>query len=146
MTYEIEIMTCNPLERFWLIPRRMVISTLRIVPSPKQRFEVLEVLLSVLGPTEIQPGCLSCCVYEEKGPDHAVVFGAHWETEEALHEHICSDFYRRLLVACELSKRPPEVCFHHVSATQGMDLIEQLRGRGGECLPATPEAPAGKGI
>jgi len=113
----------------------MVISTLRIVPSPKQRSEVLEVLISVLGPTEIQPGCLSCCVYEEKGPDHAVVFGAHWETEEALHEHICSDFYRRLLVACELSKRPPEVCFHHVSATQGMDLIEQLRGRGGEWSP-----------
>ena len=113
----------------------MVISTLRIVPSPKQRSEVLEVLLSVRGPTEIQPGCLSCCVYEEKGPDHAVVFCAHWETEVALHEHICSDFYRRLLVACELSKRPPEVCFHHVSATQGMDLIEQLRGRGGEWFP-----------
>ena len=95
-----------------------------------------------LGATEIQPGCLSCCVYEEKGPDHAVVFGAHWETEEALHEHICSDFYRRLLVACELSNRPPEVFFHQVSATQGMDLIQQLRGRGGERLPATPEAPA----
>ena len=120
----------------------MVISTLRIVPSPKQRSEVLEVLLSVRGPTEIQPGCLSCGVYEEKGPDHAVVFRAHWETESALHEHICSDFYPRLLAACELSNRPPEVCFHHVSATQGMDLIEQLRGRGGECLPATPEAPA----
>jgi quinol monooxygenase YgiN len=120
----------------------MVISTLRIVPSPKQRSEVLEILLSVLGPTEIQPGCLSCGVSEEKRPDHAVVFWAHWETKSALHEHICSDFYRRLLVACELSKRPPEVCFHHVSATQGMDLIEQLRGRGGEYLPATPETPA----
>jgi len=122
--------------------RLMVISTLRIVPSPKQRSEVLEILLSVLGPTEIQPGCLSCGVYEEKGPDHAVLFRAHWETELALHEHICSDFYPRLLVACELSNRPPEVCFHHVSTTQGMDLIEQLRGRGGECLPATPNAPA----
>ena len=120
----------------------MVISTLRIVPSPKQHSEVLEILLSVLGPTEIQPGCLSCGVSEEKRPDHAVVFWAHWETESALHEHICSEFYPRLLVACELSKQPPEVCFHHVSATQGVDLIEQLRGRGGEYLPASPETPA----
>ena len=120
----------------------MIISTLRIVPSPKQHSAVLEILLSVLGSTEIQPGCLSCGVYEEKGPERAVVFRAHWETESALHKHICSDFYPRLLIACELSNRPPEVCFHHVSATQGMDLIEQLRGRGGECLPATPEAPA----
>ena len=122
----------------------MVISTLRIVPSPKQHSEVLEILLSVLGPTETQPGCLSCGVYEERGLEHAVVFRAHWETESALHEHICSDFYPRLLVACELSNHPPEVCFHHVSATQGIDLIQQLRGRGGERLPAIPEAPPRK--
>jgi quinol monooxygenase YgiN len=120
----------------------VVISTLRIVPSPKQRSEVLEVLLSVRGPTEIQPGCLSCCVYEEKGPDHAVVFCAHWETEVALHEHICSESYRRLLVACELSNHPPEVCFHHVSATQGIDLVKQLRGYDTESPAAIPEAPA----
>ena len=110
----------------------MVISTLRIVPSPKQRSEVLEILLSVLGPTETQPGCLSCGVYEEKGPDHAVVFGAHWETEEALHEHIRSDFYPRVLAACELSNRPPEFCFHHISRTQGMELIHHVRGGSGE--------------
>jgi quinol monooxygenase YgiN len=120
----------------------VVISTLRIVPSPKQRSEVLEILLSILGPTEIQPGCLSCCVCEEKGPDHAVVFRAHWETEVALHEHICSEFYRRLLVACEFSNHPPEVCFHHVSATQGIDLVKQLRGRDTESPAAIPEAPA----
>jgi quinol monooxygenase YgiN len=120
----------------------MVISTLRIVPSAKQRSEVLEILLSVLGPTEIQPGCLSCRVYEEKGPDHALVFAAHWETEVALHEHICSDFYRRLLVACELSNRPPEVCFHQASATQGIDLVEQLRGGDTESPATIPEAPA----
>ena len=142
MTYAPALLPHSALERLWLRLVPMVISTLRIVPSSKQHSAVLETLLSVLGPTEIQPGCLSCSVYEEKGPDHAVVFGAQWETESALHEHICSDFYRRLLVACELSKRPPEVCFHHVSATQRMDLIQQLRGRGGECLPATPEAPA----
>jgi quinol monooxygenase YgiN len=120
----------------------MVISTLRIVPSPKQHSEVREILLSVLGPTEIQLGCLSCAVYEEKGPDHAVMFRAHWETESALHEHICSEFYRRLLVACELSNRPPEVCFHHVCATQGIDLVEQLRRRDTESPAAFPEAPA----
>jgi quinol monooxygenase YgiN len=119
------------------MPRPVVISTLRIVPSPKQHSEVLEILLSVLGPTEIQPGCLSCCVYEERGPDHSVVFRAHWKTAAALREHILSDLYPSLLAACELSSQPPEVCFHHVSKTQGMDLIRQLRGRGEERLPAT---------
>jgi quinol monooxygenase YgiN len=113
----------------------MVISTLRFVPSPKRHKEMLEILRSVLGPTEIQPGCMSCHIYEEEGPDQATLFCAHWETEAALTEHIRSEHYRRVLAACELSSRPPEFSFHHVSKTQGMDLIRQLRGCGGEPSP-----------
>ena len=119
----------------WLTSGHMVISTLRIVPSPKHRSEVLEILRSVQGPTETQPGCLSYCIYEEEGPDQATLLCGRWETEAALREHIRSEFFRRLLVACELSTRPPEVCFHHVSATQGIELIQQLRGCGGEASP-----------
>ncbi len=102
------------------------------MPSLKQHLELLEILRSVLGPTEAHPGCLSCHIYKEESPNHATVFCAHWETEAALQEHIRSDFYRRILVACELSSRPPEFCFHHVSRTQGIDLIRELRGCGGE--------------
>jgi quinol monooxygenase YgiN len=113
----------------------MVISTLTLVPAPKRHPEVLEILRSVVGPTAIQPGCLTCRVSEESGPDHAVVFRAHWKNSAALREHILSDLYSNLLAACELSSQPPEFRFHHVSRTQGMDLIEQLRDRGGEALP-----------
>ena len=40
-----------------------------------------------------------------------------------------------LVKGCWRKLQPPEVCFHHVSATQGMDLIQQLRGCGGEASP-----------
>ena len=113
----------------------MVISTLRIVPSPKQHFEVLEILRSVLGPTETQPGCLSCRIYEEDGPDQATVLCGHWKTSAALQEHILSDLYLRVLAACELSDQPPEFCFHHVSKTQGIDLVHKLRGCSAEQSP-----------
>jgi quinol monooxygenase YgiN len=110
----------------------MVISILKFVPSRKRHAEVLEILRSVLGPTETQPGCLSCHIYEESGPERATVLCEHWETEAALQEHIRSDLYLRILAACELSNRPPEFSFHHVSRTQGMDLIQQVRGCSGE--------------
>jgi quinol monooxygenase YgiN len=113
----------------------MVISTLRFLPAPKQHSEVLEVLRSVLGPTETQPGCLSCHIYEEVGPEEATVFCGQWETESALQEHIRSDLYLRVLSACELSNRSPEFCFHHVSRTQGMELIHKVRGCQGEESP-----------
>ena len=106
----------------------MVISTLRFVPSPQQHSEVLEILRSVVGPAESQPGCLNCSIYEEDGPDRATVLCGHWKTSAALREHIISDLYLRVLAACELSNQPPKFCFHHVSKTEGMDLIQRLRG------------------
>lgn len=106
----------------------MVISTLRIVPPLKQHAEALEVLRSVLGPTGTQTGCLSCHIYEEDGPDQATVLCGHWDTEAALREHIRSRLYLRILAASELSTQPPEFSFHHVSKTQGMELVQQLRG------------------
>jgi quinol monooxygenase YgiN len=107
----------------------VVISTLRFVPSAKHRSEVLEILRSITGPAESQPGCLSCRICLEDGPEQAtVLLCGQWETEAALQEHIRSKLYLRLLAATELSNQPPEFCFHHISKTQGMDLIRKLRG------------------
>ena len=117
------------------MPSGMVISTLRFVTSPRRHSEVLEILRSVLGPAASQPGCLSCHIYEEDGPDQATVLCGHWNTAAALQEHILSDLYLRILAACELSNRPPEFCFHHVSKTQGIDLVHELRGHSGEQSP-----------
>ncbi|MHC1767725.1 MAG: putative quinol monooxygenase [Verrucomicrobiia bacterium] len=115
----------------------MVVSTLRFLTAPKQHAQVLEILRSVLGPTATQPGCLSCRIYEEYGAEESIVYCQSWESEAALHEHIRSDLYLALLAACELSNRAPEFGFHHVSRTQGMDLIHQLRGCSGESSPSS---------
>jgi quinol monooxygenase YgiN len=115
----------------------MLISTLRFVPSVKRHSEVLEILRSVVGPAESQQGCLSCHIYEEDGPDQATVLCGHWKTPAALHEHILSDLYLSVLAACELSDQPPEFCFHHVSRTQGIDLVHKLRGRSAEQSPSS---------
>jgi quinol monooxygenase YgiN len=118
----------------------MMISMLRFLPSPMRHSEVLEILRSVAGPAESQPGCLSCRIYEEDGPDQAIVLCEHWKTTAALREHICSELYLRVLATCELSSQPPDFCFHHVSKTQGMDLVKQLRGGGGEPLPVARQS------
>lgn len=119
----------------------VVVSTLRIVPLPKQRFEVLEILRSVQGPTLAHPGCQGCRIYEEQGPEHSILLCGLWESETALHEHIRSGFYRRVLSAVELSSRAPEVCFHHVSATEGMELIEKLRSGCGDAEAVSSATP-----
>jgi len=105
----------------------MVISILRIFPSHEQRRQLLGLLRSVQGPTQAQPKCLSSRIYEEDGYESAVLYLEQWDSEPALQQHISSDLYRRVLAAVELSSRSPEVAFHAVSGTSGMDLIESLR-------------------
>jgi quinol monooxygenase YgiN len=106
----------------------IIVGTLKIVPLPDRRGEVLEILRSVQGPMLAEPGCTGCHIYEEPGPEEAVVLVERWESDAALQTHIRSEAYRRILGAIELSGAAPEICFDHVSVSEGMEKIEQARG------------------
>jgi quinol monooxygenase YgiN len=108
----------------------MIVGTLRILPAPDRRAEILEVLRAIQGPVGAQPGCVACHIYEEQGAEPAVVLVERWESQAALEAHLRSETYRRILGAIELSGSPPEVCFDTVSASEGIDLIERLRKPG----------------
>lgn len=110
----------------------MIVGTLRILPAPDRRAEILEVFRAIQGPVLAQPGCAACHIYEEQGSEQAVVLVERWESQAALETHLRSETYRRILGAIELSGGPPEVCFDYVSATEGMGLIERSRKPGGQ--------------
>jgi quinol monooxygenase YgiN len=106
----------------------MIVGTVRILPPANRRDEVLELLHSIQGPVMAQKGCAACHIYEEHAPEDAVVLVEQWDSAEALDEHLRSEAYRRILVALELSGSPPEVRFDHVTATEGIELVERSRG------------------
>ena len=106
----------------------VVISTLRIFPAREQRRQLLGILRSVQGPTRVQPHCLSCRLYEEDGSEEAVLYLELWDSKPEFQSHVRSDLYRRVLAAVELSCAAPEFAFHDVSATKGLELVEELRG------------------
>jgi quinol monooxygenase YgiN len=103
----------------------MVTGTIRFHPSETQRPQVLEILRSVQGPVSAEPGCRGFEILEEPAPGAAIVLVERWESSPALMEHLRSDHYRRILVACELSTGPPAIRFEHVTATEGIELIER---------------------
>ena len=109
----------------------MIVGTLRILPAPDRRAEILEVFRAVQGPVRAQPGCIACHIYEEQGADEAIVLVERWESQETLEAHLRSEAYRRILGAIELSGAPPDLRFEYVSATEGMELIERSRKPGG---------------
>lgn len=109
----------------------MIVGTLRLLPAPNRRAEVIAILRTVQGPVLAQPGCGAFQIFEEQAPERAVVLVERWESEEALQTHLRSENYRRILGAIELSRGQPELRFDYVSATEGMDLVERSRRPGG---------------
>lgn len=108
----------------------MIVGTVRIVPEGKRAAEVMELLRSIAGPVRAVRGCLSLDIYEECGPDQAIVLVERWDTQEALEAHLRSSAYLRVLKAIELSAPTPGVRFDYVSASEGMDLVARCRGKG----------------
>jgi len=106
----------------------MIVGTLRILPKPDRRAEILKVFRSIQGPVLAQPGCAACHIYEEHAPDDAVVLVEQWTSDESLDVHLRSDAYRRILAAIELSGGQPEIRFDHVTASEGLELVERTRG------------------
>ena len=108
----------------------MIVGTVRIPPSPNRQLEALEVLRSIQGQVLAERGCVAFDIYEEQSAERAVVLVERWETQEALEVHLRSDAYRRILEAIELSGAPPGVRYDHVSASEGMELVERTRASG----------------
>jgi quinol monooxygenase YgiN len=105
----------------------MVLSLIRMNPAPGMRRALLEVLKFAADQIRVKTGCSDCAVYEARDQRHTVLYVEQWHTKEELERHIRSDLYLRILAAIELSGEPPEISFHEVSETKGIELIEGLR-------------------
>jgi quinol monooxygenase YgiN len=88
--------------------------------------ELLHSVQDLAGPSA---GCAGCWLSEEDVLHNHIRYAEQWESEEALHDHIRSDLYRRVLEAMELSKQQPKVKFYYCTETKGLELIEAIRGQ-----------------
>ena len=122
----------------------MIVATLRILPRPERRGDVLEILRSIPGPVLTQPGCDACRIYEELGPEDAVVLFERWGSAAAFEAHVRSEAFRRVLGAVEHSGHAPEFHFDQVSASEGIELVARVRGLArttdGEARPVAVDA------
>ncbi len=104
-----------------------ILSLVKIVPTPENRKQVLDILFSMKGPIQAIHGCLACNICMEEGEEGIIMFLEHWLTWDDFIRHIRSDLYSRMLEAMELSRKEPEVSFFEVTAMKGMELIEAVR-------------------
>jgi quinol monooxygenase YgiN len=106
----------------------MIIEWVGIVVSPERRVDLGRALRSLVGPTQVEPGCLSCLTYQDAEDADVLYLESRWATITDLIRHVQSDRYKRLLGLMELGIEPPTIEFLTVNEVRGLDLIKAARG------------------
>jgi quinol monooxygenase YgiN len=106
---------------------------LRIKTAPLRRAEIVELIGSIIGPTEAQPSCLSCRLYSETEDDDSLVLLQEWKSLEDLNKFVLSRDFKRVMAAMDLASQVPEFSVNTVASKLGWEFVEKLR------LP--PQAP-----
>ena len=106
----------------------MQIVTLRIKVPPDERKNFLDAARLVVEPTKVQPGCISCRIYQDVNDLDSVFLVEEWKTREELDRHLKSDQYRIVLSLVDLSEIPPVFQIRTISKTEGLEAIEAVRG------------------
>ncbi len=106
----------------------LITATLRLTTAQNTRQEIVSLLRSLIEPTRVESGCISCGLYADLQDPDSIVWVEEWSTEDALENHLRSTQYKKILAALEMSEERPDVRFNTVARTSGMQLIEKARG------------------
>lgn len=105
----------------------MVVVRITLDVLPEKQLEVMQTLVSMIGPTGNEAGCLSCDVFcDVEDKNRFSMLGA-WETREALDQHILSHRFGALLGTKTLLDEPIKIQIYTVSRSEGMEAIEAVR-------------------
>ena len=105
----------------------MTIVTLRIKVPRERRRDFMDSAQLIVEPTRIQPGCISCRLYQDSDEPDVVFLVEEWESRKELDHHINSDQYRIILSLMEASDQFPEIKLNTISKTEGLEAIEAVR-------------------
>ena len=92
--------------------------------------EVMQTLLSMLGPAGKDKGRLSYDVFCDLEDNHVFNLIEEWETREDLDRHIRSERFSVLLGTKSLLAKPLEMKIHMVSHSEGVEIVNALRDKG----------------
>ena len=106
----------------------MITAILKINVSVEKQVSAVQTVRSILGWTSAQPGCISMAFYQDTNNPGTMMLFEEWEDWDSLENHIRSDSFRNILELMELSIERPEITFHSVSESKGLEFIERLRG------------------
>ena len=105
----------------------MILATLRVNISRGKKDSAMEILKSITGLLNLEPGVVSWRIYQDLDNEQVITLVQEWESQTDLDNYIRSKEYNKILALMEISNRQPEVHFYDVDHISGLEFVESVR-------------------
>lgn len=105
-----------------------LIVVLQVVASTTKRKEILQAIRPLLAPTRVLKGCIRINLLQDIESPNVLTLVEEWKTQRDLGRHLCSDEFKMILEVMEMSKKRPEIRFHTIAETAGLEVVKAARG------------------
>ena len=104
----------------------MFMLSLKISSPPGKRSELLKSLKLLTSPVVVEPGCLTCRVYEDTKSRGDFLVIEEWHNQDDLTKHLKTALFRKLLAVTEISDSTPQIRCEQVNNSDGVKYIQSL--------------------
>ena len=104
----------------------MFMLSLKISSPPGKRSELLKSLKLLTSPVVVEPGCLTCRVYEDTKSRGDFLVIEEWHNQDDLTKHLKTTLFRKLLAVTEVSHSTPQIRCEEMNNADGVNYIQLL--------------------
>ena len=108
----------------------MIVVRIAMNVLPEKQKELVQTILSMIGPMEKEAGCLSYALFCNVQDKNLLNLLEEWQTRKDLDRHLRSEMFSVLLGTKSLLCDPPQIQIHTVSHSEGMESVNATRGIG----------------
>jgi len=110
----------------------MIIVRITINVLPEKQKEVVQTLLSMIGPMKKEMGCRSYALFYDMTDKNLLCVHEEWENREKLDQHLQSDMFGVLLGIKSLLCQSHVIQIFTVQQAEGMKAVLATRGKNDE--------------
>lgn len=107
----------------------MLVATFRFTIEHKKKADITGVLSALCSQVSVLPGCQLCKFYEHGEPAEGIeeiLLIQRWDSKKNMEKHIISPVFQQLIAIMDFSPSLPELLFHHVDETAGVEMVENI--------------------
>ena len=106
----------------------MIVVRIAMNVLPEKQKELVQTILSMIGPMEKEAGCLSYALFCNVQDKNLLNLLEEWQSRKDLDRHLRSEMFSVLLGAKSLLLHPPQIQIHTFSHSEGMETVKAARG------------------